>query len=139
MLQKTIIHSEPERMKEVRTEIHLNQGKVEKGMNFREHEHTKNSIHQRKEEDRTIGGRDRISVADIPSLKVKGKGDDYESELWFPFCYEKNPKPKKKKEKRKEDQVCRESPLIVSLPAKLGQRKKINGILNVWRKVGKPS
>lgn len=126
MLQKTIIHSKPERMKELRTEIRLNQGNVEKGMNFREHEHKKNSIHQRKEENRNIGGRDWISVADIPSLRVKGKGDDYESELWFTFCYEqKTTKPNsKKKEKIKEDQVCRESPLIVSLPAKLVQRIK---------------
>lgn len=37
-------------------------------------------------------------------------------------------KKKKKKGKRKEDQVCRESPFIVSLPAKLGQRKK-----NKWQ------
>lgn len=78
MLQKYIIHSDPERMKELRTKIHLNQGKVEKGTNFTEHEHTKSGIHQRKE-NRNIRGRERISAADIPSLKVKGKGDDYEN------------------------------------------------------------
>jgi len=68
-------------MKELRTEIYLNQGRGKKGTNFREHEHMKSSIHQKKEENRNTGGRDRISVADIPNLKVKEKGNDYESEL----------------------------------------------------------
>lgn len=100
MLQKTIIHGEPERMKQLRPEIHLNQGKAEKWTNFREHEHTKNSSHQRKEKDRNIAGRDRISAADIPRLRVKRKGDDYESELWFTFIIEKRKTSKRKKRKK---------------------------------------
>lgn len=47
-------------MEELRTEIHLNQGEGRKTDEFGECEQTKNSIRQRKGEDRNIGGRDRF-------------------------------------------------------------------------------
>lgn len=93
-------------MKELRPEIHLIQGKVEKGMNFGKHEHMKTIIHGK---ERTEVSETEV-VVDISSLKLKG--NDKEREFQFPFCYQKKPtkqknhnnnqpnKTRKKKEKR---------------------------------------
>lgn len=117
-------------MKELRPEIHLVRGKVEKGMNFGKHEHMKTIIHGK---ERTEVSETEV-VVDISSLKLKGKGNDKEREFQFPFCYQKTQPNKKnttttnqikqEKKRKKEDLVCRKSPLIISLPAKLDQRKK---------------